>query len=165
MAATHPVMNNHSLSVVIWVKLVIHGEVASSACNSESQRHCGCVLCILPVSSHGIWKWHVVQGQDVIKLITLVPRQGHSLVKTHFFPFSECVAVKNTVTSSYFVSTSLVCVQACRHSHGGKQHFCIVLKIVLTSWTKENLRKFHGYWDGYKVIWSKLRIHVSALSL
>lgn len=85
--------------------------------------------------------------------------------KNPFFPPSECVAVKNTVTSSYFVSTSLVCVQACRHSHGGKQHFCIVLKIVLTSWTKENLRKFHGYWDGYKVIWSKLRIHVSALSL
>lgn len=25
--------------------------------------------------------------------------------------------------------------------------FCTVLKIVLTSWTKKNLRKFQGSWD------------------
>ena len=58
---------------------------------------------------------------------------------------SECVAARDTGVRL------TVCVLpwfVLRVSHGGKEHFCIVLKIVLTSWTKKNLRKFEGSWDG-----------------
>lgn len=55
-----------------------------------------------------------IQGQDIIKLLTFVLRQGHSFVKT-FFSLSEYVPV----TSSYFMSASLICAKACQHSHGG----------------------------------------------